>query len=125
MSAVEPAPEFDIQAEFEQSIDLKAMQTFLKAMGILGGPRELFDHQRLTWLPSLIESIYAVILDEETDISHTEIANELGISEPTVSNILNADAEAVRTQIQEGKAGTQVQHVAGGLAKLAYREIET
>jgi predicted transcriptional regulator len=46
-------------------IDQRALRVFLKAIELVGGPRQLVELRRLTWLPSLMEAAYAVVLAEE------------------------------------------------------------
>jgi predicted transcriptional regulator len=35
-------------------IDQRALRVFLKAIELVGGPRQLVELRRLTWLPSLM-----------------------------------------------------------------------
>lgn len=110
--------------DIEDPIDMRAMQAFMKAMGEIGGPRELFEYRNLTWLPSLMESVYVIILDEETDMSRQGIADELDITEQTVTNILGADIEETRSMIEEKEHREEDYHFAGGLAKIAYHDLD-
>ncbi len=110
----------------EKELDTKALRVFLKALEILGGPRKLIEYRNLTWLPSLMEASYAIILKEEYFKTTEEIAARLGLTKQTVKKMLEADPEAVKAKLfQEVETeGQKIKdHTAGGLAKLAYREI--
>ncbi len=106
-------------------IDTTAIRVFLKALEILGGPRKLIEYRNLTWLPSLMEAAYAVVLQDVEMKSESEIAEFLGLTRQTVRNILRADPELVMKKLQgELEERTPRAHTAGGLAKIAYREIK-
>ncbi len=102
-------------------VDEEALRVFMKAIEVLGGPRKLIEHRNLTWLPSLMEAAYAVVLKNEHFKTEEEIARELGITKETVRNILSADPEEVLRKLEGEKVD---EHTAGGLAKLAYKEIK-
>ncbi len=105
--------------------DQLVMQTFLEAINLLGGPRKLIEHRNLTWLPSLMEACYAIILEEVQKKFSEEIAEELGLTRQTVQKILSADPEMVMRRIKgEFPAGEIKEHIAGGLAKLAYQRVK-
>lgn len=108
----------------EAELDIKALRVFLKALELLGGPRRLIEYRNLTWLPSLMQASYAVILSTEALKTADEIAQFLGISKQTVQNILRADPEFIKHKLSgdEIASGAKV-HTAGSLAKLAYQEI--
>ncbi len=109
----------------EFDVDSVAIRVFLKALEILGGPRKLIELRHLTWVTSLMEAAYAVVLMEEAFKTEDEIAEFLGISRQTVRNILRADPELVLKKLEgELKEKTPKAHTAGGLAKIAYREIK-
>ena len=113
----------------QRELDRKALLIFNKCLDILGGPRKLFEYKRLTWLPSLMEAAYVVILSNEHSRTAKEIAEELGIATNTVRNIMNASPEAVEAKIKsilEGEELTEEKktHTAGGLAKLAYERLK-
>ncbi len=96
---------------------------FLKALEIAGGPRELIKRRHLTWVPSLLEAAYAVVL-KERGRTEEEIAAELGLTRPTVRLILRADPEQVRRRLEAPPPGEEARaHVAGGLAKLAWQAL--
>ncbi|HXG41313.1 MAG TPA: regulator [Dehalococcoidia bacterium] len=101
-------------------LDQRAMKVFLKAIDVLGGPRALVEHRRLTWLPSLMEAAYAVVLREEGHKTADDIASFLGLSSASVRNLLAAQPEAVEERLKGEVTEEQRVHVAGGLAKLAY-----
>ncbi|MBE3566725.1 MAG: bacterio-opsin activator [Thermogemmatispora sp.] len=113
--------------EKEKEVDNKALRIFLKALEIAGGPRKLFEYRHLTWLPSLMEAAYVIVLSRDHQKMQADIAKELGLSPATVKNILVADEQKVKERLKEeieGEEAGQIKtHVAGGLAKLAYQEI--
>jgi len=103
-----------------RDLDQRALRVFLKAIEVMGGPRALVEHRRLTWLPSLMEAAYAVVLREEGHKTADEIASFLGLGKASVRNMLAASPEAVQERLRGGVGEEQKVHVAGGLAKLAY-----
>jgi len=109
----------------EFDIDAMAMRVFLKALELIGGPRKLIEYRRLTWIPSLMEASYAVVLQDMALKTEGEIAEFLGITRQTVRNMLRSEPDLVlkklEGELQEKTPGT---HTAGGLAKLAYKEIK-
>ncbi len=106
-------------------IDTMAIRVFLKALEILGGPRRLIELRNLTWITSLMEASYAIVLSEEAFKTEDEIAAFLGLTRQTVRNILRADPDLVMAKIEgELKEKTPKAHTAGGLAKIAYKEIK-
>ncbi len=108
----------------EIDVDSLAIRVFLKALEILGGPRKLIEYRNLTWIPSLIQASYAIVLARELMKTEDEIASFLGLTRQTVRNILRADEELVLKKLEgELKEKTPKAHTAGGLAKLAYKEI--
>ncbi|MBX5448562.1 hypothetical protein [Thermogemmatispora sp.] len=115
--------------EREKELDHKALRVFLKALDIAGGPRKLFEYRHLTWLPSLMEAAYVIVLSRDRLRLQSEIARELGLTPATVRNILGADEHRVLEHLRAERAGqNQAEepvktHIAGGLAKLAYEEI--
>lgn len=104
-------------------IDSLAEKVFLEAISIAGGLRALLQYRNLTWLPSLAEAAYVIVLKEEAQKTSTEIAAELGITQQTVRNILSANEEKVE-KFLEGKKEEVSEHIAGGLAKLAYKRLK-
>lgn len=95
--------------------DEMAMGVFLKALEIAGGPRKLIEYRNLTWLPSLLEAAYAVVLREEFMKTEDEIAQFLGLTRQTVRNILRADPEALMERLSgELRQRGPRAHIAGG-----------
>jgi len=100
-----------------------ATKVFIETIRILGGLKKLIEYRNLTWVPSLAEASYVIVLREIGLKSESDIAKELGITRQTVRNILRADPEEVLRYLESGeKEGGE--HVAGGLAKLAYSRIK-
>jgi len=107
------------------NIDGLALRVLLKVFDILGGPRALFEYRNLTWVPSIIEASYAIILAQEMNKTEDEIAEFLGATKQTVRNMLRADPELVKKRLNEElQEKTLKAHIAGGLAKWAYEEIK-
>ncbi len=112
----------------EENLDSKALRVFLKAIEILGGPRKLIEYRNLTWLPSLMAASYAIIYYKDKNYSAETIANILGISTTTAKNILRADETIAKEKIDAFLSNEKMDenkktHVAGALAKMAYKEI--
>ncbi len=106
-------------------IDTLAIRIFLKALEIIGGPRKLIEHRNLTWITSLMEAAYVIVLSQESLKTEDEIAQFLGLTRQTVRNILRADPDLVLQKLEgELQEKTPRAHTAGGLAKLAYKEIK-
>ncbi len=109
----------------EFDVDAMAIRVFLKALEILGGPRKLIELRNLTWVTSLMEAAYAIVLAEEAFKTEDDIADFLGLTRQTVRNILRAEPELVLKKLEgELHEKTPRAHTAGGLAKLAYKEIK-
>lgn len=107
------------------NLDDKVMKIFMEAIRILGGPKELIlTHRHLTWLPTLLEAVYVILLHEEHHKSKEEIASELGLTKQTVSNILSSNPDEVMSKIKGELEEDKKIHIAGGLAKLAYNEVK-
>ena len=107
----------------EIDVDALAEQVFYESINILGGLRKLIEYRNLTWLPSLAEAAYAVVMKEELMKPHKEIAFDLGLTPQTVQNILRADAQEVEKFIK-GEIEKVDEHKAGGIAKLAYERVK-
>ncbi len=105
-------------------LDQRALQVFLKAIELAGGPRGLLERKRLTWLPSLMEAAYAVVLEAEHHRSADEIARFLGLSTAATRNLLRASTEAVRERLEQEEPSERNVHIAGGLARLAYEALQ-
>ena len=101
------------------------MRVFLKALELIGGPRKIMEYRNLTWIPSLIEASYAVVLAEEMGKSKEEIAEILGITKQTIQNMFRTGVEEIKEKIMDLEKSKGVKaHTAGGLAKWAYEEIK-
>ncbi len=107
----------------KRDIDQMAENLFHECLRILGGLRRLAEYGRLTWLPSLAEAAYVILLKEEMLKTSREIAEALGVTEQTVKNILRSDVEAVRRYL-EGEIEKVDEHIAGGIAKMAYEKMK-
>jgi len=109
----------------EFDIDAMAIRVFLKSLELIGGPRKLVEYRNLTWIPSLMEASYAVVLQDMANKTEAEIAEFLGSTRQTVRNMLRAEPELVLKKLEgELEEKTPRAHTAGGLAKLAYKEIK-
>ncbi len=109
----------------EFDIDAMAIRVFLKSLELIGGPRKLIEYRNLTWIPSLMEASYAVVLRDMANKTEAEIAEFLGLTRQTVRNMLRAEPELVLKKLEgELEEKTPRAHTEGGLAKLAYKEIK-
>ncbi len=106
------------------NIDKMAEKVFMEALSILGGLKKLVQYRNLTWLPSLAEAAYVVVLKNEAMKTYREIAEFLGITETTARNIATADEEKVLEYIEGELEERPKEHIAGGLAKLAYNRLK-
>ncbi len=114
----------------ETEIEHLVSRVFFKALDLLGGLGKLTEFRTLTWLPSLARASFVVVLKEEYMKTDEEIAQKVGLTKNTVKNILRADPElalqkikTVEELITEESKELKV-HTAGGIAKLAYKEIK-
>ena len=114
------------EAEVEHLVN----RVFFKAIELLGGLSKLAEFRTLTWLPSLARASFVVVLKEEYMKTDEEIAYKVGLTKNTVRNILRADPElalqkikAMEELVNEETRELKV-HTAGGIAKLAYKEIK-
>ena len=106
------------------NIDKMAEKVFWEAIKLLGGLKKLVEYRNLTWLPSLAEAAYVLVLKNEAFKTYREIAEYLGISEQTVKNIATADEEVVKKYLEGEIEDRPKEHVAGGIAKLAYKKLK-
>jgi hypothetical protein len=106
------------------NIDRMAEKVFYESIQLLGGLKRLIEYRNLTWLPSLAEAAYVIVLKNEAFKTYGEIARELGITEQTAKSIATADEEEVRKYIEGVLERKRGEHVAGGIAKLAYRKLK-
>ncbi|WP_456369635.1 KaiC associated regulatory domain-containing protein [Geoglobus sp.] len=106
------------------NVDRMAEKVFMKSIELLGGLKKLVEYRNLTWLPSLAEAAYVVVLKNEALKTYSEIARELGITENTVKNIATADESRVMEYIHGELEERPREHIAGGIAKLAYRNLK-
>ncbi len=106
------------------NVDKMAEKVFYESIRLLGGLKKLIEYRNLTWLPSLAEAAYVVVLRNEAFKTYAEIARELGITEQTVKNIATADEEEVKRYIEGELEERPREHIAGGIAKLAYRKLK-
>ncbi len=114
----------------ETEIEHLVSRVFFKAIDLLGGLNKLAEFRTLTWLPSLARAAFVVVLKEEYMKTDDEIAQKVGLTKNTVRNILRADPElalqkikAMEELVNEELRELKV-HTAGGVAKLAYKEIK-
>jgi len=111
------------KAELSKEVDEKARKVFNHAIELLGGLKKLIEFRNLTWLPSLAEAAYSVVLKNELMLTNAEIAAKLGISKQTVEAILAAKAEKLEAFLK-GQLEKLDEHKAGSLAKLAYKKLK-
>ncbi|OYT41561.1 MAG: KaiC associated regulatory domain-containing protein [Candidatus Aenigmarchaeota archaeon ex4484_224] len=111
------------------SIDKMAEKVFEKSIELLGGLKHLIEYRNLTWLPSLAEAAYVIVLKNEAFKTYSEIARELGITEQTVKAIATANEQEVLKYLEMKLKGETLpkekrEHTAGGIAKLAYKSLK-
>ncbi|AIG97672.1 KaiC associated regulatory domain-containing protein [Archaeoglobus fulgidus] len=106
------------------NLDKMAEKVFYESINLLGGLKKLVEYRNLTWLPSLAEAAYVVVLKNEAMKTYGEIARELGITEQTAKNIATADEEEVKRYLEGELEERPKEHIAGGIAKLAYRKLK-
>ncbi|MGC9109817.1 MAG: bacterio-opsin activator [Caldimicrobium sp.] len=114
----------------DQEIEHLVTRVFFKSIELLGGLNKLAEFRTLTWLPSLARAAFVVVLKDEYMKTDEEIAQKVGLTKNTVRNILRADPElalhkikAMEEILTEEAKDLKV-HTAGGIAKLAYKEIK-
>ncbi|RLG61060.1 KaiC associated regulatory domain-containing protein [Candidatus Geothermarchaeota archaeon] len=112
-------------SDVKKKRDEMVLKMLLEAITMLGGPRKIAEYRTLTWIPSLIKANYAILLSDAGKTAD-EIAEELGLTKATVYKMLRSDEKDVMRKlsgelIEEEKFD---EHIAGGLAKLAYKRIK-
>lgn len=114
----------------EVEIEHLVSRVFFKSIDLLGGLGKLAEFRTLTWLPSLARAAFVIVLKEEYMKTDEEIAQKVGLTRNTVRNILRADPELALQKIKtmedliHEEAKELKVHTAGGIAKLAYKEIK-
>ncbi len=107
--------------DIEKERDERVLLMLIEAIKILGGPRKLIHLRNLTWIPSLLRACYMLLL-KDAGYTNEEIAEKLGTTKATIQKMASADPEAVLKKIEGIETGEEVdEHVAGGIAKLAYK----
>ncbi len=106
------------------NVDKMAEKVFLESINILGGLKKLVEYRNLTWLPSLAEAAYVIVLRNEILKSYGEIAKDLGITEQTVRSIATADEEKVKKYLEGKLEEKPNEHIAGGIVKIAYKKLK-
>ncbi len=106
------------------NVDKMAEKVFFESIRLLGGLKKLIEYRNLTWLPSLAEAAYVIVLKNEAFKTYKEIAKELGITEQTAKNIATADEQEVKKYIEGELEERPKEHIAGGIAKLAYKKLK-
>jgi len=105
-------------------VNKMAEKVFLESINILGGLKRLVEFRNLTWLPSLAEAAYVVVMKNELMKTYGEIAKELGITEQTARNIATADEGKIRGYLEGELEERPNEHIAGGIAKMAYGRLK-
>jgi len=109
--------------DIEKKRDEQVLRMLMEVLDMLGGPRKIAEFRTLTWIPSIIKASYAVLL-EKAGRTREEIARELGVTRATVDKMLRADPEDVMRKLRgEVEAEKIDDHIAGGLAKLAFKRM--
>ncbi|NPA50710.1 MAG: bacterio-opsin activator [Epsilonproteobacteria bacterium] len=114
-----------LEALNESELSYLVERVFFKSIELLGGLKDLTHYKNLTWLPSMARASYVVVLHQEYLKSEEEIAQIIGMSKVSVRNILRADIKAALAKIEEQTPSKDLKvHVAGGIAKIAYKKIK-
>jgi len=109
--------------DIDKKRDETVLEMLLEALNVLGGPRRIIQFRNLTWIPSIIKANYALLL-AQAGKTHEEIAAELGLTKATIDKMLRADPEDVLKKIRGELTEEKIDdHIAGGLAKLAYKNL--
>lgn len=117
--------------QFEgEDIEQFAGRVFFKCIDLLGGLTKLALFRTLTWLPSLARASFAVVLREEYLKTEDEIAKYVGLTRNSVRNILRAKIDIEPDKLEEflekeKEKGKELKiHVAGSIAKIAYKLVK-
>ncbi|ODN29872.1 hypothetical protein [Fervidobacterium thailandense] len=118
-----------LKSEGDRKIERIVRNVFNIAINILGGYKRIGELKFLTWLPSLVRAIYAVVLKNEQNVTDEELTTKLGISDVTLKKILEADPTELEQRLSElydfdndddeSKHESKI-HIAGAIAKRAY-----
>lgn len=111
------------EPKVEVNIDELAKLVFDEAIEVIGGLKKLVEYRNLTWLPSLAEAAYVIVMKNEAAMTNQQIAERLGLTEQTVANILRADEKEIEKFIK-GETEELDTHKAGALAKVAYKRVK-
>lgn len=116
--------------ENQREVEHLVTRVFFKSIELLGGMSKLAEYRTLTWLPSLARASYVIVLKEQYIKTDEEIAQIVGLTKNTVRNILKADPElalrkikSLEDMLKEESKELKI-HTAGGITKLAYREVK-
>ena len=111
--------------DLDEERDERVLKMLIEALRILGGPKKIILFRNLTWITSFLRASYALIL-KDAGYTYDAIAEELGITKATVQRMMSADPNIVLKKIQGELTGEEIdEHIAGGLAKLAYKAMKT
>lgn len=117
--------------QFEKDdIENFAGRVFFKCIDLIGGLNKLALFRTLTWLPSLARASFVVVLREEYLKTEDEIAKHVGLTRNSVRNILRAKLEIEPEKLEEFLEEQKEKdkelkiHVAGSIAKLAYKLVK-
>lgn len=117
--------------QFEKDdIENFAGRVFFKCIDLLGGLNKLALFRTLTWLPSLARASFSVVLKEEYLKTEDEIAKYVGLTRNSVRNILRAKIDISPEKLEEfleeqKEKGKELKiHIAGSIAKLAYKLVK-
>lgn len=110
--------------DIEKKRDEKVLGILMEVLNVLGGPRKIVEFRNLTWIPSIIKAGYALLL-KEAGKTHEEIAKELGVTKATVDRMLRADPDEVMRKVSGELVEEKIdEHIAGGLAKIGYKQLK-
>ncbi|MCX8095267.1 MAG: bacterio-opsin activator [Caldisericia bacterium] len=114
----------------KEDVEQFAGRVFFKCIDLLGGLNKLALFRTLTWLPSLARASFAIVLREEYLKTEDEIAKYVGLTRNSVRNILRAKLNLQPENLekfleQEKESAKELKiHVAGSIAKLAYKLVK-